>query len=293
MAGGRSAVVVANELLDNLPAALAVRSGDGWEERHVGLVDGALALVAAHPRPEVVTWADRFAGPVPERGIVEVQLEASRWVTGVLRRLRRGALVAFDYGDTAAELAPRRAEGTVRTYRGHHLGPDPLLEPGATDITMDVNFTAAVAAAERAHARVELVSQAEFLGRWGLGGEIDRLVSEERELAGGGDPMRRLQVRSEHTDAATLLHPRGLGDFRVLGGPPENVNRRLRSLPARGGPGAGSAAAVVGGANRRRGPAIRCGRCGVDRDHGTAQQAVRADVGDDSEVGGVRGEVDP
>jgi SAM-dependent MidA family methyltransferase len=213
--GGRT-VVVANELLDNLPAALAVRAGDGWEERHVGVVDGALTLVAAHPRPEVVTWADRFAGPVPEGGIVEVQLEASRWVTGVLRRLRGGALVAFDYGGTAAELAPRRAEGTVRTYRGHHLGPDPLLEPGATDITMDVNFTAAVAAAERAHARVELMSQAEFLERWGLGDDIDRLVSEERELAIDGDPMRRLQVRSEHTDAATLLHPRGLGDFRVL-----------------------------------------------------------------------------
>ena len=215
-AGGAPGVVVANELLDNLPAALATRSGDGWEERHVGLVDGALALVAAHPRPEVVTWADRFAGSVPEGGIVEVQLEASRWVTGVLRRLRRGALVVFDYGGTAAELAPRRTEGTVRTYQGHHLGPDPLLEPGATDLTMDVNFTAAVAAAERAHARVEVLTQAEFLERWGLRDEIERLVAEERALAIDGDPVRRLEVRSEHTDAATLLHPRGLGDFRVL-----------------------------------------------------------------------------
>jgi SAM-dependent MidA family methyltransferase len=60
------------------------------------------------------------------------------------------------------------------------------------------------------------MSQAEFLERGGLGEDIDRLVSEERELAVDGDPMRRLQVRSEHTDAATLLHPRGLGDFRVL-----------------------------------------------------------------------------
>ncbi len=213
---GSPGVVVANELLDNLPAALAVRSGDGWEERHVGLVDGELALVAAHPRPEVVTWADRFAGPVAEGGIVEVQLEASGWVTDVLRRLRRGALLVFDYGDTAAGLAPRRAEGTVRTYRGHHLGPDPLLEPGTTDITMDVNFTAMVAAAERAHARVELRTQAEFLRLWGLGDEIERLHEEERRLAVDGDPMRRLEVRAEHTDAATLLHPRGLGDFRVM-----------------------------------------------------------------------------
>ncbi|MDQ3782718.1 MAG: SAM-dependent methyltransferase, partial [Actinomycetota bacterium] len=113
-------VIVANELLDNLPAALAVRRGPGWEERHVGIVDGALTLVAAHPRPEVVTWADRFSGPVAEGGAVEVQLEASRWVTRALRRIRHGALLAFDYGGTAEELSGRRAEGTVRTYRGHH-----------------------------------------------------------------------------------------------------------------------------------------------------------------------------
>jgi hypothetical protein len=28
--------------------------------------------------------------------------------------------------------------------------------------------------------------------------------------------MARLAVRAERTDAETLLHPRGLGDFRVL-----------------------------------------------------------------------------
>ena len=38
----------------------------------------------------------------------------------------------------------------------------------------------------------------------------------ELALARDGDPLERLQVRSERTDAETLLHPRGLGDFRVL-----------------------------------------------------------------------------
>jgi hypothetical protein len=28
--------------------------------------------------------------------------------------------------------------------------------------------------------------------------------------------MERLRLRSEATDAETLLHPRGLGDFRVM-----------------------------------------------------------------------------
>jgi len=209
-------VVIANELLDNLPAALAVRSGTGWEERRVGVVDGVLAPVGAHPRPEVVAWADRFSGPVADGGIVEVQLEAGGWVTTSLRRIGNGTVVVFDYGGTAEELAPRRGEGTIRTYHGHHLGPDPLAEPGATDITMDVNFSAVVAAAERAHADVELLTQAEFLERWGLKEVIARLVDEERALAVDGNPMERLRTRAEHTDAGTLLHPRGLGDFRVV-----------------------------------------------------------------------------
>ena len=43
-----------------------------------------------------------------------------------------------------------------------------------------------------------------------------RLRQEELELAKGNDAMARLKLRSELKDAETLLHPRGLGDFRVL-----------------------------------------------------------------------------
>ena len=75
---------------------------------------------------------------------------------------------SIDYGDTGPGLAPRRAEGTLRTYRRHHLGPDPLLEPGGTDITVDVDFGALAAVAEEEGAAVEVLSQAAFLERWGL-----------------------------------------------------------------------------------------------------------------------------
>jgi SAM-dependent MidA family methyltransferase len=122
----------------------------------------------------------------------------------------------IDYGGTAEELEPRRTQGTLRTYRAHHLGPDPLLEPGATDITVDVNFTAVAAAAAAAGASVEMMRQDEFLIGLGLRDEISRLRAEEIVEAGYGDPMRRLLLRSERVEAETLLHPRGLGDFRVM-----------------------------------------------------------------------------
>ncbi len=208
--------IVANELLDNLPVALAIRSGSTWEERWVGSGDSGLELVAAPARPAVAEWADAFGGQVGEGGMVEVQLEACAWIQNAVEKLRRGSLVVFDYGGTMEELEPRRTLGTLRTYRNHHLGPDPLTEPGATDVTVDVNFTAALAAARKAGATARLLRQDDFLAEWGLRDEITRLRHRERALAGDGDVMKRLQVRSETVDAETLLHPRGLGDFRVL-----------------------------------------------------------------------------
>jgi SAM-dependent MidA family methyltransferase len=209
-------VIIANELLDNIPVALAIRSGDGWVERWVGSHGDRFGLVTIPARPEVVAWCDAYAGPVPEGGMVEAQLEATRWVADALSRIGRGALVAIDYGGTAEELESRRTQGTLRTYRSHHLGPDPLTEPGATDVTVDVDFTAMVAAAKSTGAAVELLRQDDFLAALGLRDIVRDLRRNELDLARSGDAMARLIVRSEMTNAETLLHPRGLGDFRVL-----------------------------------------------------------------------------
>jgi SAM-dependent MidA family methyltransferase len=208
--------VFANELLDNFPVALAVRSGDGWVEHWVGTDDTEFGLVTAHARPEVVAWCDAYAGNVPEGGMVEVQIAATDWVEAILNRIDQGALVVIDYGGTAEELEPRRTQGTLRTYQRHHLGPDPLTEPGATDVTVDVNFTALMAAAQAAGASVELHRQDDFLANLGLRDTVRQLRQRELDLAKGDDAMARLMVRSEATDADTLLHPRGLGDFRVM-----------------------------------------------------------------------------
>ncbi len=209
-------VVVANELLDNLPMRLGVRAGDGWEERWVGLDGDSLVLVSVAARADTIEWLEAYAGPVPDGGVVEVQLEAAQWLRDAISLLERGVVLIIDYGATAEELSPRRAIGTLRTYRAHHLGPDPLLEPGATDITADVNFTALLGVASDAGAAAELHRQDDFLAALGLRDTLTDLRRQELELAKGDDAMARLKVRSELKDAETLLHPRGLGDFRVL-----------------------------------------------------------------------------
>jgi SAM-dependent MidA family methyltransferase len=209
-------VVLANELIDNLPMAIAQLTDAGWRERWVALDGDGLGFVDAPVRPSVAAWVERFAGPVEVGGWVEVQLAAAAWLRSVLDRLEAGAVVLIDYGDTAENLAPRRQDGTLRTYRSHHLGPHPLDEPGATDITADVNMTALEAVARETGAEVELWRQDDFLAEWGLRERISELRHRELELARSGDEMERLKVRTIRTEAETLVHPRGLGDFRVL-----------------------------------------------------------------------------
>ena len=209
-------VVIANELTDNLPMSLAQRVDGAWRERWVGLDGHGLGFVDTDARGDVVRWLGDYAGEVPDGGWVEVQLAASEWLRDVLRRLEAGSILLFDYGDLAENLVPRRQDGTLRTYRAHHLGPHPLDEPGETDITADVNFTALVAAAESAGAAVELHRQDDFLTDLGLRDRLSELRHLELEAARSGNDMERLELRTRKTEAETLLHPRGLGDFRVL-----------------------------------------------------------------------------
>ena len=209
-------VIFANELLDNLPMALARRKAGGWRELWVGERGGRLGWVETPTRPEVEEWLERFAGPTPDAGMVECQLAAGEWVTDALGRLVAGALVVIDYGDMVEGLEGRRSDGTLRTYRAHHLGPHPLADPGGADITADLNFTAVTEAARAAGATVSLHRQDDLLEDLGLTERIRTLREQEAEHARAGDELRRLETRSLRIGAETLLHPRGLGDFRVL-----------------------------------------------------------------------------
>ena len=126
--------------------------------------------------------------------------------------MEKGSILLIDYGDTSENLLPRRQDGTLRTYRAHHLGPHPLDEPGHTDITADVNFDALLDEAPG----TTLMRQEDFLAELGLRDRLSDLRHKELSAASSGDEIERLRLRTLRTQVETLLHPRGLGDFRVL-----------------------------------------------------------------------------
>jgi SAM-dependent MidA family methyltransferase len=205
-------VVIANELLDNLPFAVLERTGDGWAAVHVGLDDGETALVEVLlPASDGDASAASELAPNARAGDrIPLQPRAVSWLRTATDALDRGRIVVVDYGDTTASMAARGADW-LRTYRAHERAGDPLAAPGDADVTTEVAWDqlARVRAPDRDR------SQAEFLRAHGL----DELVEEGRriwdERAAVGD-LEAIRARSRVSEAEALTDPTGLGAFRVL-----------------------------------------------------------------------------
>lgn len=197
-------VVLANELLDNLPFELFVFDG-GWKQAFVGLGhDGGFneVLVSA----AVPTFLPMTA---PHGARVPVQIAAAEWVQKALASIDRGRLIVIDYCTaTTAELATRPWRQWLRTFRQHERGVHYLSAPGDQDITSQV-------AIDQLPATTSVCSQAEFLRYWG----IDGLVDEGRKYWSaqtGAPDLMAMKMRSRVSEAEALCDQNGLGSFSVL-----------------------------------------------------------------------------
>lgn len=202
-------VVLANELLDNLPFAIVERSSDGWSEVRV-TADLAEVLVPASTA--LASEADRLAPDAPVGGRIPIERRACEWLRAALRSVRRGRVMVVDYAvDHTADLATRPVAEWVRTYRGGAPGRAPLERLGEQDITVEVCIDQLGRVARPTSVR----SQAEFLRAHG----IDDLVEAARqswqaEAAAGS--LESLKARSRISEAEALTDPAGLGGFAVI-----------------------------------------------------------------------------
>ena len=116
-------MVLANELLDNLPFGLAERRDDGWHEVRADLAtaaDGVSRLVEllVPLGTERAAVLDRLAPDAAGGARVPLQDAARAWLREALAVAGpRGRVVVVDYAATTAELAARPPGEWVRTYR--------------------------------------------------------------------------------------------------------------------------------------------------------------------------------
>jgi SAM-dependent MidA family methyltransferase len=199
-------VVLANELLDNLPFRLAVHDG-AWREAYVVAErDGTFGEVLSAPFDPLPVVLPVTAGHGARAPLLDA---AAAWVAEARRVVQRGSVVILDYvRPSTSALAALEWRSWLRTYRGHQRGRHPLADPGEQDITVDV-------ALDQLPEPDAARSQDQFLRRWG----IDELVDDGRrawQTAAAAPDLAALRMRSRPTEAAALLDPSGLGGFGVV-----------------------------------------------------------------------------
>lgn len=171
----RPLFVLANEFFDALPIHQYVWVDGIWRERVVVMSAGSdssvgdLAFAPGPHAPFVDPIVQKLADaglPRPHEGAV---IETCPAGVAILRDLsatidrQGGALLAIDYGHD------QPGYGDTLQAVSRHARADPLVAPGANDLTAHVDFTALASAVQTSGIRVfGPVSQADFLSELGI-----------------------------------------------------------------------------------------------------------------------------
>ncbi|KPF84982.1 hypothetical protein IP78_00245 [Brevundimonas sp. AAP58] len=170
-------ILIANEVLDCLPARQFVRTETGWGERRVGVSDngellfGLTGITGGFVRP---------AFDVAPGDLIELSDQQAAFGRDLGRLVSEatGAALLIDYG------RDRPGPGDTLQALRRHAKVDPLATPGEVDLTQWADFPNVLEAAVRAGADVTgCLGQGDFLRRLGIEARAERLMSTRPDAA--------------------------------------------------------------------------------------------------------------
>jgi len=209
---GGSHVVLAHELLDNLPFRRVRQTETGPREIRVGFDGERFVDVLAEQLDRELQEA--AAGPDEPGEEAVIPVGAFAFIDAIAAGFAAtgdGYALLIDYG------AEGHTGGPVHGYAGHHLVEDVLTDPGASDITSGVDFTQlAVQARKRGLIAKPSVTQRHALTALGF----ERWTREELErqtaLLDQRDGVEAVRTWSGRQAATFLVDPAGLGRTRWM-----------------------------------------------------------------------------
>jgi SAM-dependent MidA family methyltransferase len=173
-------VLIANEVLDCLPARQFVRTAEGWAERRVGLDEEERLMFGLAPGAPPAGF-EAGVGEVIE---VSPAQQAFGARLGELVGKAGGAALLIDYGRARPEPGD--------TFQGlrRHEKVSPLEAPGYVDLTVWADFPQVLGAALGAADVTRTLGQGEFLRRLGLEQRLQGLIARNRDR----EPMLKRQA---------------------------------------------------------------------------------------------------
>lgn len=191
-------IIVANEVLDCLPARQYVRVDGNWHERLVGVRDGKLVFGLASEMSQLPKIDNYSDGDLFEYSPEQVRF--TRSLCDKLKGTSGGALLV-DYGPAR----PEPGDTLQALYR--HQKHDPLEAPGEHDLTVWADFpTVAATAAPTGVATSRIATQAAFLQAMGIAARLEALKASNPTQA------NKLQRQYDR-----LIAPDQMGElFKVL-----------------------------------------------------------------------------
>jgi len=198
-------VMIANEVLDAIPAHAVAWRASGIAERGVCKNEAELAWAERPARGELLAAASAIEVPAPYES--EIGLAAAAWVRALGASLARGAILLIDYGFPRREYYhPQRAMGTLMCHYRHHAHGDPFWLPGLQDITVHVDFSAMRDAGELAGLdTLGFASQAQFLVNCGI-----------TEVLGAEDPSQTRRYAPLAASSNLLPSPAEMGELHKV-----------------------------------------------------------------------------
>ncbi len=192
-------IVIANELLDCLPARQFICTETGWFERCIGLQDNTLAFGLV---PVGEDFLPPFAAAIGD--LIEISPAQTRLAENLALLVKNatGASLLIDYGRDH----PEAGDTLQALYR--HRKHDPLDAPGQHDLTVWADFPAVATVAAKTGVTVSpITSQRDFLARLGIDARHAALSERNR------DQTEKLQRQYDR-----LMAPDQMGTlFKVVG----------------------------------------------------------------------------
>lgn len=207
-----NAVVIANEVLDALPARLISVEDSNISERCVTIDDQGDLQFTDLPAEESLSelmrgrLSQQTLNATNEPYLCDVNLFLDDFVEKIASFVKQGIFFYIDYGYARSEYYhEQRSMGTLICHYRHVANEQPLLWPGLQDISSNVDFTALAEASVRCGLNVNSYStQAHFL-----------LASNalEKVMTNSVDVM----TLAQQADIKRLIMPAEMGErFQVM-----------------------------------------------------------------------------